>query len=252
MSISKSTALVTVLVLFIIELAIFLAAASQSGIKYYTIVEDDKGRILYEAPGRGLSYYEEMSLRDTLGPIENYHVRVISQRVDFPFSAWLSASIGVPIGLMLVYALIMRLYKAVIESEPVSFKLNELDPSRKGWRRIVSLFHSLSIFHIGFIVFLSALCFWLIPHITMRALTGTLQFIKNNMLIFVSFMIFLLILAGWVVYLMYRLARDVLRYRYEIIKLQLEKAPDQEYSKLVPGLAIKQLEDKKDQSHEVV
>ncbi|SFN00276.1 hypothetical protein [Thermodesulforhabdus norvegica] len=254
MNFDKSTALVTVLVLFTIELAIFLAAASQSGIKYRTIIEDDKGRILYETPGKGLSYYEEMSLRDTIGPIENYRVRVISHYVNFPFTAWLSASIGVPVGLMLVYALIMRIHKAVTETQSISRDLDEIKSPGKGLKGLLSFFHSLSVFHIAVIVFLSALFLWFVPYITVRTVTGVVHFVKENMVIFILLLVSFLVLIGWAIYLMYRLAREMLRYRYEIIKLQLEKASEygDDYGKLLPGFSEKQLENKKDRSHEVV
>lgn len=237
MSMQKNVLAIIVAALVVGELAIFLAAASQSGTEYRVVIEDSEGRTLYETPGKMLTYYEEMSFKNTFGPIENYQVRIITRHRPFPFTAWLAASVGIPMGLVLLAALIIRTYRAIYEYRTEPSILPERPDSTSRWKRLLFIFNSLSIFHLGFIVTLVALLVWLIPHVAERFIAFFESFIKTHALLSVILIVLFFALIAWVIYLKYRLSKEFLHYRYEIARLQLEKTKELSHDNNIKALS---------------
>jgi hypothetical protein len=105
---------VSVFIFLVLELLIYLAAASHSGQKSRIIISDSNGTKVYETPGAVLTSYEKLVFENNFGPLSNYRLQVETESLPFPFRAWLSSAVGIPLGLILLVAFIVRAYLSLL------------------------------------------------------------------------------------------------------------------------------------------
>ena len=108
---------ISVVAFLILELLIYMASASQAGQKSRVIVLDTNGTKVYETVGTALTSYEKMVFENNFGPLANYQVRLESEAAPFPFRAWVSAAVGIPVGLILLVSFLVRVYLSLLYGE---------------------------------------------------------------------------------------------------------------------------------------
>ncbi len=227
---------VIILGLLVLELIIYLAAASQSGTEHYVVIEDNAGRVLYKTPGKALTRYEEMSFRSTFGPVENYRVRIVPVEKPFPFRGWFASAVGIPVGLTLLIAFAVKSYQALFEYR-MERSSNKPDFSDlKGWKYLFHLLSSFSVFQLGFMVAVLALFVWVVPNVTETLLKNILSFIEKHVFLVIAVCVFIAGLIVWIVYLRYRISKEIVRYQFELAKIQLGKTGEISTSEDVPLL----------------
>ncbi len=239
----KKTIALLVISFLVVELVIYLAAASMSGMEYRVLVETPDGRVLYETPGKSLTKYEEISLENQFGSLSNYKIRVVSKERPFPFRGWLAASVGIPVGSILVLAFVIRGYFAIFEKGGEALDLDE-SPKPKGIKSIFYLIKRLSIFQLGFLVVLLVISVWIIP-----------DFIKQNMVVLWIVLAFLAFLVVWIIYLRYRLYREMLAYRFELAKMKIMEGrmiKEEPSRGFLPTDEPSNLDERKDNGHDMV
>ncbi|MCX7822542.1 MAG: hypothetical protein N2260_03745 [Syntrophobacterales bacterium] len=254
----KKVVLGAIVFLVVVELIIYLIAASSSGIDYRVVIEDKDGRILYETPGKHLTRYEEMSFQSRYGSIENYIVRVVSTERPFPFRAWLVAAIGIPIGGLLILAFLIRGFLAIFDDSRGKKITQDLEFSFK--KSPVRFIQSLSLFHLGGLILLFLLALWIIPNVISELAVKIIGFMERHPGFFIATFVLIAGVVIWVIYLKYKLAKEAVRYQFELAKIRLERSalenrrdmfPELPESSL-PSIASGEIQDKKGDHNEVV
>lgn len=231
LSANKTVVLAAIVFLIIVELAIYTIAASMSGREYRVIVEDREGHVLYETPGKHLTRYEELSFQNRYGPVENYIVRVVTQERPFPFRAWLVASIGIPIGAILILAFVVRGYLAIFSGEGES---KDTDGSGDAPLLSKSLLgkqvSSVSLFHLGVVVLVFLIALWIVPNAVSEVTAKIILFLEQHPFFSAGLFLFIAGVILWTIYLRYRLSQEAVRCQFELAKMRLErralKAPE--------------------------
>jgi len=220
----RITLVASVAVLLLLEVLIYLVAASQAGDSTRLIVSDAQGRVVYEAPGNALTRYEKMLFEETHGPLANYQIHVQRESRPFPTRIWLAAAVGIPIGLILLLAFLIRVYLALIYGESSTGDSREEEGSRTG--RLSSLQLSLqrfSIFHLGALLVAGAVLFWLVPDFLVNAGKVVLAMMKEFPWLLPALAIFFALLVVWVIYLRYRLSQQMLKNQFDLEKYRLDR-----------------------------
>jgi cytochrome bd-type quinol oxidase subunit 2 len=166
--------------------------------------------------------------------VENYIVRVVTKERAFPFRAWLAASIGIPIGAILILAFIIRGYMTIFDNnrrnEHPSFNDQTIFKTSKlsfiGW------IQSLSLFHLGVVVLVLLIALWIIPNAVSEIAAKIVSFMERHPVICAGFLLFAAVIVVWVIYLRYKLSREVIRYQFELAKMRLERKALPEYQEL--------------------
>ncbi|HDM78367.1 MAG TPA: hypothetical protein ENG51_18185, partial [Deltaproteobacteria bacterium] len=110
----KTVLIICIVALLFIEIAVFIAALNSSGKKSRVIVYDKNGYKVFETDGTTLSTYEKVVFENNFGPLSNYHIKIESEKIPFPFRAWFAAAVGIPVGLVLIIAFIIKAYLALL------------------------------------------------------------------------------------------------------------------------------------------
>ena len=105
---NKTVVLILAVCLFLIELEVFALSVMKSGRKSRLHVLNTAGEMIYETDGNNLSSFDKYYFEKTFGPFENYNVKLVTTEQPFPFRAWFSAAIGIPVGLVLLMAFVSR------------------------------------------------------------------------------------------------------------------------------------------------
>jgi hypothetical protein len=222
----KLVLLISVLVFLMLELLIYLGAASQAGQKSFVVITGEDGKTVYETTGSSLTSYEKMVFENTFGPLQNYRIHVNTQFNPFPFRAWMSAAVGIPIGLVLLLAFVVRAFLSLLygEEKPEDVGLSQSSPGAKG--RLGSLFHffgRVSVFHIGFLIVVSVVLLWLIPNFLGDFARVSMSTIREFKWFFLGVGTFLGLLILWVVYLRYQLSKRMLDNQLDLEKYRVER-----------------------------
>jgi hypothetical protein len=216
---------ISVLVFLFLELLIYLAAASQSGQKSRVIISDGNGARVYETPGAVLTSYEKLVFENNFGPLANYQVRVETESLPFPFRAWLSSAVGIPVGLILLVAFIVRAYLSLLHGDK-SDKEKETETAEAAKNRFGSVFQffrQISIFHIGFLTLLAVLLLWMVPNLVQDFARLSLSTVREFRWFFAGTGVFLALLIVWIIYLRYRLSKQMLENQLDLEKFRVER-----------------------------
>jgi len=242
-STNKKLFIIIGICLFLLELEIFAVAVLKSGKQKTTQVFNRKGEIIYEADGKNLTDFNKYYFEKNFGPLENYDVKLNIKDVPFPFRAWFSAAICVPIGIVLLIAFILRSFQSLFTdhkqtdtSQQIDSKPIENETKIEG---IIRRLSEINIFTIGGIIFLVSLSYWVLPNAI--AYIGKIGFdaiYKFRWFLLVAG-ILITIIGVWFIYLRYLLAKKTLESKAEVEKHKLQLA----YEHHDPQL---QLEFKKD------
>jgi hypothetical protein len=218
---------VSLFAFLLLELLIYLGAAGQAGDKSRVIITDANGVKVYETAGTALTSYEKYVFESTFGPLSHYKMQLQTDSFPFPLRAWVSAAVGIPIGLVLLVSFVVRVYLTLVygeEKEKAQGETSEEPSPRK--RQFGSLFFStrqVSIFHIGFLVVLGVLVFWIVPNFLQDFAKISMAAIREYRWFFLGTAVFLALLIIWMIYLRYRLSKKMLENQLELEKFRVER-----------------------------
>ncbi len=220
---NKTLFVIIAVVLFLVELEIFALAAMKSGHKSRLQVMNDNGNIIYETDGKNLSEFNRYYFEKTFGPFKQYHVKLVTRDIPFPFRAWFSAAVGIPVGAFLLFAFFVRAYRSLFSKEENA--PGKAGPKHMGYEyrfeKIIAAISRFNIFIIGVLICLAVFLYWVIPNlIVYLGRTGTETIIRYKW-IFLSAGIVFLGVFMWIIYLRYLLAKRTVDRQAEIDKYRL-------------------------------
>lgn len=217
---------VSIFIFLILELIIYLAAASGSGQKSRIIITDASGAKVYETAGAVLTSYEKLVFENNFGPLRDYQMHLETETLPFPFRAWLTSAVGVPVGLVLLVAFLVRAYLALLYGDKASGE-KEREAAASGDNTSVGglfqFFRNISVFHIGFLVVAAVLILWMVPNFLKDFATVSVAAIKEFQWFFLGLALFLAFLITWIIYLRYRLSKQMLENQLDLEKFRVEK-----------------------------
>ena len=208
----------------LLEIEIFALASMKSGRRSYMQALNSKGEVIYEVKGSTMTNFNKYYFENTFGPLKNYQVRINTTDLPFPFRAWFSAAVGLPVGLVLLLAFILKAVMTFVTGRSFSETSGAEDSSEPSGR-LAGILVNLSrfnIFIIGFLVFLAVFLFWMVPNlISFLARTGMETIIQFKWF-FLGGAIAVFILFAWFLYMKYQLAKKSLDAQTEIRKYELQ------------------------------
>jgi len=209
--------------LLLLELAIFIGVCNQSGLKTRVSVLDSEGGKIYESPGPILSSYEKMMFENNFGSLRNYTTQLESEMVSFNYRAWILMAVGIPIGLILMLFFMAQAWLILLKGSPEEESSERTGPVKSRFGAFLSVSKNFSILGAGFLVVIFMLIFWLIPSILGDAVTFFFGAVKDYPFFFTGAAMFAGGLLVWIIYLRYRLSKQMLLNEMEIEKFRIEK-----------------------------
>ena len=205
----------------------------KSGRKSWLQVIDTNGSVIHEADGKNLSDFNKYYFEKTFGPFEQYEVRLVTKEIPFPFRSWFVAAVGIPVGIVLLFGFVVRAYMTLFygeeqKAEGVDFKKNQYEYR---FEKIIAAVGRFNIFTIGFLVFLAAFSYWVVPNmISSVGRVGADTLIRYKWIFLAAGLIFLGVVI-WIIYLRYLLAKKAIESQTEVDKhrLQLEYGQNATY-----------------------
>nr|WP_246293730.1 hypothetical protein [Desulfobacter latus] len=197
----------------------------QSGKQSVLQVLDNQGNVIHETSGDNLSDFNKHHFEKVFGPLEKYTVRLNTHEAPFPFRAWFVAAICIPIGVMMLFAFVVKAYLVIFHGEKVadgsSGPVNESDIAENKLESTLNRISRMNIFNIGFLVFIGGILYWIIPNmITYLGHIGVDFFIRYQWIVIVLVAIFFGV-GLWIIYLRYLLARKSIESHIEVEKHRL-------------------------------
>ncbi|MEN6440429.1 MAG: hypothetical protein ABFD97_17790 [Syntrophobacter sp.] len=218
----KTVLAVSVILVLVLELAIYVAVLSQSGLKSRVVVADQNGTKLYESSGTALTTYEKMVFENNFGPIRNYRTHIESELVPFPLRTWILLAIGLPMGLVLLLSFVVQVWLLLLNGgSRESTTQNGPEPGKTRFQSFLSASRHFSVLHVGFVIVLAMLIMWLIPSFLGDVANSCFTAVKEYQWFFLGLAVFVAGLLTWVIYLRYRLSRLMLENQLEIEKYRI-------------------------------
>jgi len=220
----KLILVISVITILVLEVLIYLGAASQAGEKSRVVITNTQGQKIYETPGNTLTSYERMVFENTFGPLNKYQIHIDTEQMPFPFRAWVSAAVGIPVGLILLLGFAVKAFLALLHGS--DGETHEADALSMGAGRVGSLFtllRNVSVFHVGLFILAGVLLFWMVPNFLGQFAVVSLATIKDYQWFFVGVAVFLGILILWVIYLRYRLSKKMIENQLDLEKFRVEQ-----------------------------
>jgi hypothetical protein len=211
-------------VLLLLELGIFAVAALQSGEQYKLQFWDKNGSLVYETDGKTLDDFNLYQFKMTHGSLENYHRRLVKTDVPFPFRAWFVAAFGIPLGMFLFFAFILKAYTALFYGEEEKEKVTDSkrSPYETRLEQIIGGVSSFNIFTIAVVAFLAVIAYWILPNLLMYVGEVSLDTIVRFKWAILLVGLVALGLLMWIIYLKYLLAKRSMDRQVEVDKHRLE------------------------------
>lgn len=215
---------VSVFIFLVLELLIFMAAASSSGEKSRVTVVNKQGQVVYETSGSVLTAYEKLSFEKNHGPLENYDIQLKRSSIPFPFREWLSAAIGIPVGLTLLMAFLIKVYLSLLygETKPDGVSPGSSDEKKHRFGSFFQSMSSFSVFHIGAVVIVFVLLLWLVPNFLGNFAAFSMEAIREHKWFFLGVAVFAAFIITWVIYLRYKLSKQMLENQFNLEKFRYE------------------------------
>ncbi|MFZ2445082.1 MAG: hypothetical protein WAW37_01870 [Syntrophobacteraceae bacterium] len=214
---------VSVILLLVLELAIYIAVSSQSGLKSRVVVADTNGTKVYESAGTALTSYEKMTFENNFGPLRNYSTHVETELVPFPMRTWVLLAIGIPMGLILLLSFLVQVWLLLLNGSPREAPGNMA--AADGKTRIdsfLSASRNFSVLHVGFVIVLAMLILWLVPSFLGDVAKSCFGAVREYQWFFVGLAVFAGGLLTWIIYLRYRLSKQMLDNQLEIEKYRIK------------------------------
>lgn len=219
----KIVLLVSTILLLVLELTIYATLAGQSGLKSRIAVTDANGTKIYESSGSALSAYEKMTFESNFGPLRNYSTHVETEEVPFPFRTWILLAIGLPLGLILLLAFLVQVWLLLLNGNPgENVASRSTAQGKTRFDTFLSASRNFSVLHVGFVIVLAMLILWLIPSFLGDLARSCLGAVGRYPWFFLGLTGFAAGLLTWVIYLRYRLSKQMLENQLEIEKYRIQ------------------------------
>lgn len=221
---NKTVFIIMAIVLFLIELEIFAVAAMKSGRKTWLQVLDNNGNVIHETDGKNLSDFNKYYFEKTFGPLDQYEKRLVIRETPFPFRAWLTAAVGIPIGVILLFAFMVKAYVSLFYGDRKQEAGTGLPgaATNSDFERLVRTVSSFNVFTIGFLILLGMFMYWVLPNMVTYITKVSLDTVIRFKWVFIAVGIALAALFIWVIYLRYLLARRNIDRQAELEKVRLQ------------------------------
>jgi hypothetical protein len=211
------------ILLLLLELVIFVGVYNQSGLKSRVSILDSDGKKLYESTSPVLSPYEKIEFENNFGSLRNYSTQVESQLAPFNYRAWILLAVGMPIGLILMLFFMVQVWLILLNGSSQEITPEETAPNKTRFGAFLSVSKNFSVLGVGFAIVMSLLILWLIPSILGDMAKSFFGAVKDYPWFFVGVSTFAGGLLVWVIYLRYRLSRQMLENQVEIEKYRIEQ-----------------------------
>jgi uncharacterized integral membrane protein len=211
------------ILLLLLQLGIFVAVYNQSGLKSRVWILDSSGRKIYESSGPALSAYEKMTFENNFGSLRDYTTQLESQTVPFNYRAWILLAVGMPLGLILMLFFMAQVWLILLNGSPKEETHREKQSGPTGFSTFLSVSRNFSIVGVGFMIVMSMLVLWLIPSILGDLAKSFFGAVKDYPLFFIGVSAFVGGLLVWVIYLRYRLSKQMLENQIEIEKFRIQR-----------------------------
>jgi hypothetical protein len=221
----KTVFIIIAVVLFLIELEIFAVAAMNSGRKAWLQIIDANGNVIHETDGKSLSDFNKYYFEKTFGPLDQYEKRLEVRDQPFPFRAWFTAAVGIPIGVILLFAFVVKAYVSLFYGEEAarSKSSNErTGPHETEFEKIVATISSFNIFTIGFLLLLGVFMYWVLPNMVTYIGRVSVDTLIRFKWVFITAGMVVVGLFIWIIYLRYLLARRSIDNQAELEKARLQ------------------------------
>lgn len=222
----KTLLIVITIGIILLEVEIFAFAAMKTGRKSSLHILNQQGTLIHVTDGENLSTFNKYYFEQTFGPLDQYQVRLVTQEQPFPFRAWFTAALGIPIGAVLLFGFIVRAYMAIIPGDagPERSTLRGGDDSAPSGRfmKMINQARRLNIFIIGLVIFLIIVAYWILPNVIAYLGKVGLDTLVRYKEIFLTVFGVLTAIVVWIIYLRYLLAKKSLASQTEIEKYRLQ------------------------------
>ena len=226
---NKTLFIIIAVALFLIELEIFAVAAIKSGKKSTLQVFDKTGNLIHETDGKNLCDFNKYYFEKTFGPLQDYQVKLVTKDAPFPFRAWFTAAVGIPLGIILLFAFIVKAFATLFydRSDPSnparpSGSASGVSEHATAFEKVITGLSSFNVFILGFLALMAVLAYWIVPNLII--------YIGKTGVETISRYKWALIIAGtalfgvllWIIYLKYLLAKKSIDSQTEIDKYRLQ------------------------------
>lgn len=209
--------------LFLIELEIFAMAAMKSGRKSMLQISDPKGNVVLLTEGASLSQIDKTAFERTFGSLEQHRVHVFSEDRPFPFRAWFVAAVGIPVGMMLLFAFVIKAWAALFGEKQPDHAAEANGPGdASGLQRFMHVVSRFNIFIIGVLVFMAALAYWILPNFILFAGQVGVETIARYKWVALAAAVVFVGSVLWIIYLRYLLAKKTIESHKEMEKYRLQ------------------------------
>ena len=213
--------------IFLIELEIFAVAAINSGRKSWMEIKDRHGNVIHVSEGNNLSSFNKYYFEKTFGPLDQYQVNWVSRDEPFPFRAWFAASIGIPVGAILLFGFITRAFATLLYGDRIAAGTPAETPepiARNRLERLMAGIGRLNIFAIGFLILLAMFTYWVVPNLILYIGQVGVDTIMRYKWFFLAIALIILGTGLWIIYLRYLLAKKAIDSQTEVEKFRLQLA----------------------------
>ena len=222
----KTFFIVITIGIILLEVEIFAFAAMKTGRKSIMEFRDQQGNLVHVTDGDNLSTFNKYYFEKTFGPMDQYQVNLVTQDRPFPFRAWFTAALGIPVGVVLLFGFIIRAYLTIVHGETTS-RAPDKPPAdstapQTRLQKIINQASRLNIFIIGFLVFLSVLAYWIVPNVIAYIGKAGLDTVIRYKWIFLPAITVLVGMVMWIIYLRYLLAKKSIESQTEVNKYRLQ------------------------------
>ena len=213
------------MVLFLIELEIFAVAAMNSGRKAWLQIIDGNGNVIHETDGKSLSDFNKYYFEKTFGPLDQYEKKLEVREQPFPFRAWFTAAVGIPIGVILLFAFVVKAYVSLFYGEEAARSKSpdgKTGPYETEFEKIVATISSFNIFTIGFLLLLAVFMYWVLPNMVTYIGRVSVDTLIRFKWVFIAAGGVVVGLFVWIIYLRYLLAKRSIDNQAELEKARLQ------------------------------
>ena len=221
----KTVFIIIAVVLFLIELEIFAVAAMNSGRKAWLQIIDENGNVIHETDGKSLSDFNKYYFEKTFGPLDQFEKKLEVREQPFPFRAWFTAAVGIPIGVILLFAFVVKAYVSLFYGEAAArskLQNEKTGPYESEFEKIVATISSFNIFTIGFLLLLAVFMYWVLPNMVTYIGKVSVETLIRFKWVFIAAGVVVVGLFVWIIYLRYLLAKRSIDNQAELEKARLQ------------------------------
>ncbi|MEE4354878.1 MAG: hypothetical protein V2I97_00310 [Desulfococcaceae bacterium] len=224
---NKTVFIIIAVVLILIELEILAVAMMKSGSKSMLHFSDQNGNLVYVTDGNNLSDFNKYYFEKTFGPVSDFQRKLVVKETPFPFRAWFTAAVGIPVGIILLFAFTVKAYVSLFHEDAIRNKEEGNKESQKKnsgteFERMMTTVSSFNIFTIGFLVLLLVFMYWVLPNMVGYIAKVSVDTLVRFKWVVISGAAALIGLFAWVIYLRYLLAKRSIDNQAELNKIRLE------------------------------